>query len=157
MKKRSKFFLFLLVMSMISFEIYSGSSVYQALLGIFGIKWWAWLLAFAFVAVDFGSVGLYFSGIKIKEPIYITFAWLLSAIGDNWFSYLIISAEAQKHLDNPMITSGTISVETFTRVIPLLLTFLSWLTEVGLVASLNTMISSAQPITQKKIEVDTDW
>lgn len=160
---------------LIAFEIYSGSSSYQALMGLWGIKSWSLLIAFAVVAVDFGAVALLFTEtVQIREPWYILIAWSLSAIGDTYLSYVVISAEAQTLTSNLMVQSGTVSLEFFTKTIPALVAVFSWGVQTLLVVSFNNMIRSGygrvQTSNQRSVTrsnpqrgstrttpVDTDW
>lgn len=127
----------LIAAALFAFECISFSSSYEGLYGVLGVASWSFLLAFAFVAVDFAGIGTMFAGVSEESSPMIFGAWLVSAFGDTALTYLVVSDSARQRADHIMVTAGAVSVETFTIYIPIMVALLIWLIQVVLVASMN--------------------
>jgi len=142
--KPNSIYVTIICVSLVLYEIISYSSSYETVYGFTGMKSWAKLLAWAFIAVDFGGVASMMMGEKVEEAggMHLFWAWLISAAGDAYMTYIPIAASASTRTDHILITSGVISVKAFTVVIPILIAVLIWGIQVVLVVSLNKIFDS---------------
>lgn len=136
-----------LALCLLLFELFSYSSSYEALYGIFGISSWAGLIAFSLCVVDFAGLGkLMVPGMEKDDSAgYLLGAWLLSAVGDTFLTYIVIADELRRNLDTLLVARGVIGIDVWTTTIPIAFAVLVWIIQVGLVASLSRTIDRISP------------
>jgi len=146
--KRAWAFNSILVCCLLLFEIFSFSSSREALFGLTGMDQWSLLIAFSLCAVDFAGLGkLLIPDERLPKDSYgmLFAAWLLSAIGDTFLTYLVVSHDMSIRVSQvALVSSGVISVFTWTFTIPVFISVLVWLVQVMLVTGFERLISPSK-------------
>lgn len=144
--KRAWVFNAILVGCLLLFEVFSYSSSKEALFGMTGMALWSSLIAFSLCAVDFAGLAklLIPDESMPKDSFGMLFgAWLLSAVGDTFLTYLVVSSDMQSRASQViMVSKGLISANTWAVTIPILVAVLVWLAQVMLVTGIERMIVS---------------
>lgn len=144
--RRSVVLLFMLLGCLLAYESFQISSDYQALQGIWGMASWSALVAFALCAIDFaGLLKLIMPGQALVDAgnslLMLGAAWLLSAVGENFLTYLVVSHRLTQQVDSMvLVQAGVISREVWVLWVPIGFSVLVWLIQVMLVTSLNLRI-----------------
>jgi hypothetical protein len=135
----------MIVLALAVFEFSSFFYTREGMMMIWQIQSWSTILAYAFVAVDFGSVARLFTSDdmeKINEEtnFMLMAAWLVTAAGDTFMTYLVIAQQMIGTANNIMVTSGTVSYDVYTKLIPALIAIFCWVIQAALVISLNKIV-----------------
>lgn len=126
---------------MLLFEAINYSSSFEAFQLMWNNRFWSMLLAGAFVLVDFGGLARLFMGDTTPQTNQALWpAWVLTAVGDASLTYLPLHFVMLASSNHIMVTSGTISLQTWTNTIPWMIAFLIMLIEFTLVVTMNKII-----------------
>lgn len=149
MKQRRSVFTVLLVTSLLLFEMFSYSSSYEALYGMIGMAQWSALIAFSLCAVDFAGLGrILLPGDRMPKDSWsmLFVAWLLSALGDTFLTYLVVAHNMRLRASEiVLVSSGMVSFQTWTVTIPIAFAILVWLIQVMLVTGFDRLMGSNTP------------
>jgi hypothetical protein len=141
--RRGSLFGFLILVALLSFEIFNYSTTDYALgdllgdLRFLGVRW-ATILAIAFCGIDFAGIARLFTPEKgADEPAevwYLFGAWLLAAAMNaalTWWG-VAIAITNQSHL-----SSTVIDQQTLTKVVPVFVAVLVWLIRILIIGTFS--------------------
>lgn len=138
--RRSNFLLKSIVVFLLLFNLFSFSSSREALIGLWGVVSWSNLLAFSLCAVDFAGLAKMYipEDDRPKDAYAFLFgAWILSAIGDTFLTYLAVANQMSKTADSVLLLNEIISLQAWTMYIPVAFAVLVWAIQVLLVTRLS--------------------
>jgi hypothetical protein len=131
-----------IIIAFMLFEIFSFSASYKALEGLWNMSSWSFLLAFAFCGVDLGGLlKMWVEGAPDEEAHspWLFSAWLLSALGDTYLTYLALHSGQAVNEGHILIQSGVLTLKTVQVTIPVIVSILTWLIQVALVLQLEKL------------------
>lgn len=136
----------LIILSLGMFEVFSYSSSYEALMSMFGIRAWAFALAFGLCVVDFaGLAKLLMPDMRDLPEFSLYFlmgAWVVSALGDTSLTWFVVSRHTSTLTSHALVQSGILSIKFFTTWIPLIVAMFTWGIQLLLVTRLGIVIDS---------------
>lgn len=142
-ENRATMYTIIIAGALLLFEMFQFSSDYQALQDMIGVSSWSFGIAFGLCAIDFAGLARLRSQSAEREPsyLYLAGAWLLSVVGENFFTYFVVSHSASERISsNVMVSSGFISATVWTVYIPILFSIFTWAVQVLLVSRLERSV-----------------
>jgi hypothetical protein len=145
-RHRAKVFSWIIILTMLCFEVISYASNKEGLMILFGMLLWAKLLAFSFTAVDFAGVGLLLMGVKREEGItwkvWMFGAWIASALFDSGLTAAVIYLNSYQRLSTHiLVTSGAVPPWFMSRAVPIGMALVIWAVQCLLVAAMPRALS----------------
>jgi hypothetical protein len=141
--KRRNIYTFVILFSLILFEFISYATSKKSLYDLMGVASWASLLAFALSAIDFAGVARLVTGDTLEESNgMLVGAWILSAMGDGFLTFVAIHTTMLPKVNHVMVTSGVISPNMFIYGIPAFMAVLFWVIQMTLVIGMNKILDN---------------
>lgn len=134
----------ILILALLAFEIFNYSTTDFALTDLLGrdLKFagirWATILSLAFCGIDFAGLARLFTPEQGREEPaetwYLFGAWLLAAAMNALLTWWGVAVAVRTHTP---VSTGVISLETLTRVVPVFVAIMVWIIRVLIIGTFS--------------------